>query len=252
MPPKPRMLQSGGVRALFALGALTLVVALGIWGTKAEGKKGENPAGGEIKHVFVIALENHNWTQPATVPGGSEQIYQNPNAPFINSLVNGTALAFIDRRIENISKQVAYATAYHNVLATKSGNNLHIHPSEPSYIWAEAGTNFGVFNDDDPYKDNRPNAQTTTQHLTGLLQKAGKTWKSYQEDIDLTTNFERTSSPICPSPRICGPFPWSGYPRQIWSSAATRTPTTIRSQYNYEPKHNPPRVLRRYQRRQQH
>ena len=156
MPPKPRMLQSGGVRALFALGALTLVVALGIWGTKAEGKKGENPAGGEIKHVFVIALENHNWTQPATVPGGIEQIYQNPNAPFINSLVNGTALVYIDGRLVNISKQVSYATAYHNVLATQSGNNPHIHPSEPNYLWAEAGTNFGILNDDDPYKDNPP------------------------------------------------------------------------------------------------
>ena len=174
MPPKPRMLQSGGVRALFALGALTLVVALGIWGTKAEGKKGENPAGGEIKHVFVIALENHDWTQPATVPGGIQQIFQNPNAPFINSLVNGTALVFIDGRLVNISKHVSYATAYHNVLATQSGNNPHIHPSEPNYLWAEAGTNFGVLNDDDPYKDNPPNAQTTTQHLSGLLQNAGR------------------------------------------------------------------------------
>ncbi|MGA8870928.1 MAG: alkaline phosphatase family protein [Candidatus Acidiferrales bacterium] len=238
MPPKPRMLQSGGVRALFALGALTLVVALGIWGTKAEGKKGENPAGGEIKHVFVIALENHNWTQPATVPGRDEQIYQNPNAPFINSLVNGTALAFIDRRIENISKQVAYATAYHNVLATKSGNNLHIHPSEPSYIWAEAGTNFGVFNDDDPYKDNPPNAQTTTQHLTGLLQKAGKTWKSYQEDIDLTTNSSGQLTNL-PLPENLWTVPLVGI-RGKFGPGSYLNAYNDSIQYNYEPKHNPP------------
>src|SRR5262249_56058952 len=87
-----------------------------------------------IKTVFVIAMENHNWTQPANqFSGPIQQIFQNPNAPFINSLLNGAA--------GNISPQVAYATNYHNVLATASGNNPHIHPSEPNYIWAEAGTN---------------------------------------------------------------------------------------------------------------
>jgi hypothetical protein len=48
----------------------------------------------EIKTVFVIAMENHNRTQPANqFTGGIQQIYLNPNAPFINSLVNGTAVA---------------------------------------------------------------------------------------------------------------------------------------------------------------
>lgn len=73
-------------------------------------------------------------------------------------------------------------------MATASGDNPHIHPSEPNYLWAEAGTNFGILDDDDPYVDNPPNAQNTTQHLSGLLQMARRTWKSYQEDIDLTTN----------------------------------------------------------------
>jgi len=41
----------------------------------------------EVKTVFVIAMENHNWTQPANqFTGGIQQIYQNPNAPFINAL----------------------------------------------------------------------------------------------------------------------------------------------------------------------
>ena len=87
----------------------------------------------------------------------------------------------------NISEHVSYATAYHNVLATQSGNNPHIHPSEPQYIWAEAGTNFGILNDDDPYADTPSHVQTTTQHLSGLLQLSGHTWKSYQEDTDLET-----------------------------------------------------------------
>ena len=30
--------------------------------------------------------------------------------------------------------------------------------------------------------------QNTNQHLTGLLQQAGISWKSYQEDIDLNTS----------------------------------------------------------------
>src|SRR5579862_1430759 len=104
----------------------------------------------EIKTVFVIAMENHNWTQPAQVAGGIQQILQNPNAPFINSLVNGTAVAVVNGSLVNVSRQVAYATAYHNVLATESGVNPDIHPSEPNYLWAEGGTNFGILNDDDP------------------------------------------------------------------------------------------------------
>src|SRR5258705_11048746 len=99
--------------------------------------------GRSIKTVFVIAMENHNWTQPANqFTGPIQQIFQNPNAPFVNSLVNGTALAIINDSTVNISQQVAYATAYHNVLATSGGNNPHIHPSEPNYLWADAGTNF--------------------------------------------------------------------------------------------------------------
>ena len=93
----------------------------------------------------------------------------------------------VNGRTINVSEQVAFATNYHNVLSTPDGNNPHIHPSEPNYIWAEAGTNFGVLNDNDPFAANGPTEQTSTQHLTGFLTKAGRTWRSYQEDTDLTT-----------------------------------------------------------------
>src|ERR1044071_9834950 len=120
----------------------------------------------EIKKVFIIAMENHNWSQPANkFTGSPQQIFQNPNAPFINGLVNGTAFAVVDGSVVHISEQVAYATAYHNVLATPSGNNPDIHPSEPNYIWAEAGTNFGVANDNPPY-GTAGNNQNTSAHLT--------------------------------------------------------------------------------------
>src|SRR5258705_13442834 len=89
----------------------------------------------EIKTVFVIAMENHNWTQPANqFTDGIQQIYLNPNAPFINSLVDGTAVAVINGSEVSISQQVAFANAYHNVLSTPSGNNPDIHPSEPNYL----------------------------------------------------------------------------------------------------------------------
>jgi hypothetical protein len=194
----------------------------------------------KVKHVFVIALENHNWTQPNGNVGatsGIQQIYGNPAAPFINSLVNGTAQAYINGQVVNISEHVAYAAAYHNVLATPSGNNPHIHPSEPNYLWAEAGTNFGVFNDNDPYSPKGPTVQTTSQHLTALLEKAGHSWKSYQEDIDLTTN---PSGNLVNVPRA----------RNQWtvpltsasgffdpSSPLNEYNATL--QYNYAAKHNP-------------
>jgi phosphatidylinositol-3-phosphatase len=214
---------------LRSLAGLALLAALSTGSANAQEDR-------EIKHVFVIALENHDWTQPATVPGGIEPIFQNANAPFINSLVNGTGTVFVDGHLENISRHVAYATAYHNVLATPSGSNPHIHPSEPNYLWAEAGTNFGILDDDDPFADNPPNSQATTQHLSGLLQKAGKTWKSYQEDIDLTTaGGQLINLPLpenqwtVPLVSLSGRFGPGNYLNAYNDSI----------QYNYAPKHNP-------------
>ncbi|MGZ4860636.1 MAG: alkaline phosphatase family protein, partial [Candidatus Angelobacter sp.] len=129
----------------------------------------------------------------------------------------------------------AYATNYHNVLATPSGNNPHIHPSEPNYLWAEAGANFGVLNDNDPFAANGPTEQTTTQHLVTFLTNAGKTWRSYQEDTDLTTvGGQLTNVPL---------------PRDQWtvplkSISGTFAPGSFNqfngsNQFNYAAKHNP-------------
>src|SRR6201982_2774885 len=157
------------IRHRRTLGALALLGAMGSLSARAD----------DIKTVFVIAMENHNWTQPANqFTGNIQQIFQNPNAPFINSLVNGTASAPINGVQTDISSQVAYASNYHNVLATPSGNNPSIHPSEPNYIWAEAGTNFGVLNDNDPFSTTGGTNQNTDLHLSTLLTQAGKTWKS--------------------------------------------------------------------------
>src|SRR5262249_44635473 len=120
---------------------------------------------GQVKTVFVIAMENHNWTQPAsqTSPG---QIFGNTAAPYINSLVTpGNANA----------AQVSYAGNYQNA-------GVGIHPSEPNYIWAEAGSNYGVLNDNDPFRVPGGTNQTTTNSLSNYLQFTGHTWRSYQED----------------------------------------------------------------------
>src|ERR1035437_3088888 len=206
------------MRCLSALGSLALLSNLS--GLSANSQ--------EIKKVFVIAMENHNWTQPANqFTGGIQQIYRNPNAPFINSLVNGTSLATIGSHTENISEQVAYAAAYHNVLATPSGSNPHIHPSEPSYLWAEAGTNFGILNDADPFPNNN---QTTSLHLSALLTQAGKTWKSYQEDIDLQKNAANQLINV-PLPQDQWTVPLSSFSGVFGNG--TLNDYNLHSQYNY-------------------
>jgi hypothetical protein len=172
-----------------------------------------------VGSVFIIAMENHNWTQPSTDLSAPQQIFGNANAPYINSLVTpGNPNA----------AQVSFASAYHNVLATPTGANPSIHPSEPNYIWSEAGTNFGVLNDNQPYGTNGT-VQFTNQHLTGYMQLAGQSWKSYQEDtqVDSAGNV----------------LPQSQWTSPIWNASGTFTTVANAyngsKQYNYAVKHNP-------------
>lgn len=102
-----------------------------------------------IKTVFVIIMENHNWTGD-----GSLSIFQNPAAPYINNV---------------LLPQASYATNYNNPPG--------MHPSLPDYLWLEAGTNFGILNDYGP----DVNSQTTNQHLVSLLEAANISWNSYEE-----------------------------------------------------------------------
>lgn len=126
--------------------------------------------------VFYIALENHNWTQPASLTS-PHPIYRNPAAPFINSLVTpGNPNA----------ANVSYASKYLNVVNVPCNQQLDwVHPSEPNYVWMEAGlAKLAVplnRRDDPPF----PNNIVTAHHLSQLLQDKGLAWRSYQEDIDL-------------------------------------------------------------------
>jgi len=165
-----------------------------------------------IQSVFVIAMENHNWTQPSsqTSPG---QVFGNAAAPFINSLVTpGNPNA----------AQTSYASNYLN-----SGTGIH--PSEPNYIWAEAGSNLGVLNDNDPYGSGGTN-QATNQTLSNDLQNSGKSWRSYQEDVDVNLTNNQ-------------PLPKSQYTVPLSSFSGTFASGTNQyngsNQYNYAAKHNP-------------
>src|SRR5215469_5880627 len=207
------------VRRFGTLGLLALLTVSIQWQARADD-------GRSVKKVFVIAMENHNWTQPANqFSGPIQQIFQNPNAPFINSLVNGTAVG--------ISRQVAFAANYHNVLATASGNNPHIHPSEPNYIWAEAGFNFNIFNDADPFVplgNNQVNNLDNQLHLVGLLTQAGKSWRSYQEDTDV----DRLTNAVLPKNQWTVPL--TSFSGNFVSGVNQFNGSR---QFNYAAKHNP-------------
>lgn len=176
-----------------------------------------------VGDVFVILLENHNLTQPNPM-SSPQQILGNVAAPYINSLITpGNPNA----------AQVSYAKAYYNA-------GINVHPSEPNYVWDEAGTDFGFHSDADPnpasgntfYYDSSellsqltgPGGSTVvvwhrnnTPHLTRQLNEAGIPWKNYQEDVQLSI------SPTNSASGTNGPVnPYNGS-----------------TQYNYAVKHNP-------------
>ena len=63
-----------------------------------------------------------------------------------------------------------------------------VHPSEPNYVWAEAGSDFGVHTDADPAPANGNTFYSRSNHLTGQLNALGIAWKNYQEDVEFSTS----------------------------------------------------------------
>src|SRR2546426_4584584 len=112
---------------------------------------------GAIRTVFLILMENTDWS---SIKGSS-------SAPYINRTLLPAA---------------SHAEQYYNP--------PNMHPSLPNYLWLEAGTNFGILDDNDPSQ----NAQRTGSHLVNLLEAAGISWKTYQEDQG-SGAFDGTSCP---------------------------------------------------------
>jgi hypothetical protein len=110
---------------------------------------------GKVKTVWVIMMENKNWAgDDAGASFGDPDLKNNPLAPYIN---------------DGLLKMSAHPEQYYN----PPGN----HPSQPNYLWLEAGTNFGVLNDTQP---GQPQL-FTKDHLTKLLENAGVSWRAYAE-----------------------------------------------------------------------
>src|SRR5258708_9177114 len=85
-----------------------------------------------IKTVFIILMENHNWSQ----------IKDSPSAPYIN---------------DTLLPMSSYATEYFSP--------PHLQPSLPNYLWLEAGTTFSILKDKLPNLNHHP----THHHLPALL-----------------------------------------------------------------------------------
>jgi hypothetical protein len=134
-----------------------------------------------IGDVFYIDMENHNLAQPSSVTS-PQQLLGNPAAPYLNSLMTPG---------NRNAAQTSYASNYYNVEYNNPA--VSIHPSEPNYVWQEAGL-AGPLNDADPYANN-PNNIVNAPNLSALLQDAGIPWKSYQEDIDLTPTSGSVNQP---------------------------------------------------------
>lgn len=101
--------------------------------------------GGPI--VFLIVVENHNWTGSGGIAGSS-------SAPYIN---------------KTLVPMAAVAGNYFNPYG--------IHPSLPNYLWMEAGTNFGIYADGSPFQYHK----STHAHLSELLHNAGIPWRAYED-----------------------------------------------------------------------
>lgn len=191
-----------------------------------------------VGDIFYIALENHNWTQPGTYTA-TQQIMGNPAAPYINSLVTpGNPNAAM----------VSYASNYTNVPVQVAGSASGaggVHPSEPNYVWQEAGLT-GARSDTDPYgaginnntallpATNAHNNIVNAQNFSNQLQQSGLTWKSYQEGTDLTTVGGKLTNTVLPSNQYTVPLSsFSG------TSSTYTNPYNGSHQFNYAAKHNP-------------
>ncbi len=165
-------------------------------GTSCPGNSGNKQVG----DIFVIALENHNLVQPSPT-SSPDQILGNPAAPYLNSLLTpGNSNAV----------HVSYALNYLNA-------GVGVHPSEPNYVWAEAGSDFGFHSDADPSPANGNIFYANCQHLTSQLDAKGISWRNYQEDVQLSTSPTNSASGV-------------NGPTNIYNGT---------TQYNYAVKHNP-------------
>ncbi len=139
---------------------LGLVLALSLWSLlpqkaapakKSPVAKAATP--GPIDHVWLVVLENHDWSHITA-----------SDAPYIS---------------ETLLPQGAHAERYYNPPG--------LHPSEPNYVWMEAGAADSLPGTHDFGSSREPgpdNSTSETNHLVTLMENTGLSWKAYVEDID--------------------------------------------------------------------
>ena len=137
------------LRAFLSAGLL-LCSAASLWATDSA-EVPEQPPQHHIQTVFIILMENHNWTGD-----GKLDIKGNPAAPYINN-----TLVPMGSHTENYS------------------NPPSNHPSLPNYLWLVSGQNFGIQDDNPPSQ----HLLLSHQHLVAQFEQSGISWKSYDENI---------------------------------------------------------------------
>lgn len=153
-----------------------------------------------ITTVFVVAMENHNFTQPGSFVS-IQPLKGNVAAPYLNSLVTP-------------GNPNAVNSSYFSKMTNVAPG---IHPSEPNYVWQNGGSNFGALTDADP--SGAAHNITNATSFTGQLSALGISWNSYQEGVQFSaTGGSKSASGT--NPAYTNPFNGS-------------------HQFNYAVKHNP-------------
>jgi len=171
--------------------------------------KAQNPNG--ITTVFYILLENRCFTS-GTDTSQANILYNNKNggSPYLTSLCTPGSTAYTatyNGQTISQTQHSSFCSAYHHVFSTVNGNNqtpyfvendtanspqgTSVHPSEPNYVFMEAGSNLSILNDNEPYGSGGSVAAInnfltahpsfTGECVSGLLQNAGISWTSYTE-----------------------------------------------------------------------
>jgi hypothetical protein len=164
-------------------------------------------ANAQINTVFYVLLENRCFTSGIDT-SYSNILFQNKNgaSPYITSLCTPGSTAYtVNYQGHTISQTThsSFCSAYHHVFATYNNTNISpyganipsgtsVHPSEPNYVFMEAGSNLNTLSDNEPYAASGPSMTTianflaanpsfTGENLSALLQNSGISWTSYTE-----------------------------------------------------------------------
>jgi phospholipase C len=130
-----------------------------------------------LDHVFVVMMENHSYGE----------ILDNPNAPFLNQYAKAANLATNYFAVGHPSLPNYLELVGGSNFAATSDNypNWHHGPSSPSLVNPIGGTGVDAATpaDTGPFGVAIPAAQYNGISIVDQLAAAGKSWKSYQENL---------------------------------------------------------------------